>query len=73
MGCSGMLFPAGNMHIGRTPGTVINSGASFLRQTGHFIATFLSPHARFYLFSCLLWLRSQVRFFYCQSRRNLGL
>jgi len=29
MGCSGMFFPAGNMHIGRTPGTVINSGASF--------------------------------------------
>jgi len=45
MGCSGMFFPAGNMHIYCTPGTVINSGARFLWQTGHFIATFLFPHA----------------------------
>jgi hypothetical protein len=29
MGCSDVLFPAGDMHIYCTSGTVINSGAGF--------------------------------------------
>jgi hypothetical protein len=34
VGCSDMLFPAGNMHIYPTPGAVIKSGAGFFAADG---------------------------------------